>query len=455
MAEAGYRAAGRYAGRAYWPSYLAGLVALERDQPVAALGLFAEAVVAEPESGEALLGLAVAAYRSGDLARALEAASRAHAINPGDPLAWQVLALASAGAGDRSRSEAVLARAPLSVTPAVMKSVTQRAKVLLATRQIDDGNATFGATTASDAEVPTQLMVDVTLILADDRRGHRFGFNLLDGLKSQFSIDWKRNSGTSAGTRSSDRALTEAITVSGLDYNLNIFNRSGRYYDVLARPSLTAFLGEESRVFIGETSNVAIGGVNVATLEKIEVGVSLKVTPVEIRGDGARVRIEAERGFFSDQNPGSFAEQVTIFQQRVAATADLKFGETLVLSGLSEQVVDGQSSRTPVLGDIPGVNVLFSEKSHLERKRSAIVLVTPSTPLGLITGVESNAALRELAALWSQRIAPNSSLQGTLSRLHSLPLFTRGRASDTGLPDTFAQSAFQQALSAFEAGEAI
>jgi Flp pilus assembly protein TadD len=454
-AAAGYRIAGRYAGRTFWPAYLAGVLALDRDQPGEAVGHFAEAVIAEPTSTDALLGLAVAAYRDGDLVRATEAASRVHAVDPDNALGWQVLALARAGAGDRRASDVLLARAPAALSVATREAVAQRAEVLLATTSVDAVNSTPESFAEDRGTAAQQVMVDVTLILADDRRANRYGLNLLDGLRSQFSIDWKRNGTVTAGTRVSERTLTEAITLNVLNYNLNIFNRAGRYYEVLARPSLTAFLGEESSVFIGETSNVAVGGVNVATLEKIEIGISLKITPLEIRGDGARVRIQAERGFFSDQNPGTFAEQITVFQQRVAATADLRFGETLILSGLTEQVADGQSSRTPVLGDVPVLDTLFSQRSHIDRRRSAIVLVTPSVPMTAQTSAERNAALAELSALWSQAVAPRTDWQRSISHLRNLPLFTRGRALDTALPQDFTSQALNRAVRAMEAGESI
>ena len=128
-----------------------------------------------------------------------------------------------------------------------------------------------------------------------------------------------------------------------------------------ARPSLTAFVGQPSSFFVGEQLVVQTSGVNTAQLERIDVGVRLSVTPSQVRPDGAQFRLEADRSFFSDVPGGTFREQLSIFKQSVSATADVRYGETLVLSGLQEQVFDHQDSKVPGIGDVPGPNLLLNQ----------------------------------------------------------------------------------------------
>ena len=188
---------------------------------------------------------------------------------------------------------------------------------------------------------------------------------------------------------------------------------------------------------------------NFAQLEKIDVGVGLKITPAEIRADGARFRVEADRSFFSDQGVGSFSQQLATFRQSVAATADVRFGETLVLSGLSESVNDGSESAVPVLGDIPGLNLAFNRKTDQRRQRSVIILVTPSSPLGLQTGDSRGDSVRKLTQLWDTLIQPEHGIGALATRIQKRKFFSRASVGDVqarDLGDSALRDAFLTSL---------
>jgi Flp pilus assembly secretin CpaC len=297
--------------------------------------------------------------------------------------------------------------------------------------------------------VGNQLTVDVTVILADERETRTQGVNLLDGLQGVFGFGKSTTSIDTTGIGvSATKTITRAIRIPDITYNLNIFNRRNRFYEAVARPSLTAYVGEQSSFFVGDQLNVTISGVQVVQLEKVDVGVTLRITPAEVRADGSRFRVEVDRAFFSDQNVGSFREAVSTFRQSVAATADVKFGETLILSGLTESVIDGQSSRTPFLGDIPGVDLLFKNRSQLNRKRSAIILVTPSLPVTVARTVDRNTAVDQLVQLWDTLIEPRMGAKPLAERMKAMRLFTRAAADDVSvrdLRDPVLRTAFLQA----------
>ena len=211
--------------------------------------------------------------------------------------------------------------------------------------------------------------------------------------------------------------LPRSLRIPDVNYSLNIANRGDRRYHVLARPSLTAFSGVQSSFFVGEQLHVQVSGVNVAQIDKIDVGVTLKITPSEVRSDGTRFALEADRSFFSDPVPGSFAQQLTIFKQSVSATADVKFGQTLVLSGLSETVDDSTTSGVPVLGDIPGPNLLLNRDARLDRSRSVLILVTPSLPIEAArSDTRRSAVVERLIQQWTRVIDPTSHLERVLER---------------------------------------
>ena len=453
LAGSGFESATRLGEGGPWPHYLAGVNLMRQQRHQAAAESFARAVMADPGAGWAYEGLAAAAYLSGDLGLAEVAAERARQLDPQSPGAWRTAVLAAAGSNDEAATRQLLAHAPQAMPANEQGWIASRANLLLRTASIDaeaPPSADGGAIFAAPDVIPQQLSVDVTLILGDLRQSRGYGVNLLESLQLQFGKTDNRQRITTDAGSALTTSITRLIRIPDITYNLNILNRGHRQYEVIARPSLSAFLGEQSTFFVGEQLNVAVSGVNFAQLEKIDVGVGLKITPAEIRADGARFRVEADRSFFSDQGVGSFSQQLATFKQNVAATADVRFGETLVLSGLSESVNDGNESGVPVLGDVPGVNLLFNRKTDQRRQRSVIILVTPSAPLGLQTGDTRGDAVRKLTQLWDTLAQPEHGLGAVATRIQKRKFFSRGSVGDVqarDLGDVALRDAFLASLS--------
>ncbi|MEP6906454.1 MAG: hypothetical protein ABI858_00510 [Pseudoxanthomonas sp.] len=453
LAGSGFESATRLGEGGPWPHYLAGVNLMRQQRHQAAAESFARAVMADPGAGWAYEGLAAAAYLSGDLGLAEAAAARARQLDPQSSGAWRTAVLAAAGSNDETGARQLLAHAPQAMPANEQSWVSSRANLLLRTAAIDaDAQPAeeAGAFTTTNVPVPQQLSVDVTLILGDLRQSRGYGVNLLESLQLQFGKTENRQRITTDAGSALTTSITRLIRIPDITYNLNILNRGNRQYEVIARPSLSAFLGEQSTFFVGEQLNVAVSGINFAQLEKIDVGVGLKITPAEIRADGARFRVEADRSFFSDQGVGSFSQQLATFKQNVAATADVRFGETLVLSGLSESVNDGSESGVPVLGDVPGLNLVFNRKTDQRRQRSVIILVTPSAPLGLQTGDTRGDAVRKLTQLWDTLAQPEHGLGALATRIQKRKFFSRGSAGDVqarDLGDSALRDAFLASLS--------
>jgi tetratricopeptide (TPR) repeat protein len=459
LAASGYGAARQISGNDIWAHYLAGVAAMQAQKPQLALDYFASAVVAQPDHLWALEGLAGAAYAAGDTGLALAAANHALVNHPDSVPAWRVAALSNAAIGDDDATKALLKNPPRDVPAKLVEFMRERTRDLARTVAVDQLAQSGTASPPAAAEPPintNQMSVDVTLILSDDRSSSANGINLLDGLQLQFGQDRKlTRSRSDTSNPSFQSALTRSIRIPDITYNLNIFNRGARYYEVIARPTLTAFNGQQSTFFVGEQLFVQVAGVNTAALEKIDVGVSVKLTPSEITAQGAKFKIEADRSFFSDQGIGSFKEQLATFKQSVSATAEVKFGETLLLSGLSEKLRDGNSSRTPLLGDIPGPNALFKRSTLVERQRSVLVLVTPVPAVGVPRTSDRSAAVQRLIELWDKVIEPNHGKLPLVKRLQERRLFTRPAAGDVALRDLREREVMDAFLAAVDRRNAI
>jgi tetratricopeptide (TPR) repeat protein len=437
LAQAGYDLAGRAEPGQYWPAAMAGRVAFDQGKYDQAADHFARAALLRPGDGRALAALASAAYMNGDLGLAGVAAERAIALDPADAASQRVAAFAAAASGDRVGALAGLDRLA-TLAPAEADRDRARAMQLLQTGALDTPPADEGE--AGVAASPDQISLDVAIILAQNTHRERTGINLLDGLSLQYGLG---RQSTRAITRDGQgnngnnyqRVLTASVSIPQLNYNLNLFNRGGQYYSVVARPQLTAYRGEQSEFFVGRQVRVAVSGVNLGTLEQIDIGIEMKVTPVEITPEGTRIRIETGRSFLTSDPAGSFSEQLTTFRQKVAATAEIRFGETLVLSGLTETVDDKTFSKTPVLGDVPLVGNLFNERNSTQRRDSVLVLVTPTRPMALPGRPWARSEqVERLAKLWTEVIDPMSDARVAEQRLARMPFFTRMTRADVAMP---------------------
>ncbi len=433
LAGTGYGLARRFAADVFWPPFLAGVSALQRQHSGEALALLAEAVAADPSQALGLEALAAAAYLNGEFGLAQAAADEALRLTPRSERATRTALMARAAQGDHAAVRERLEHPDARWTPELRRRSAQLLRTANAAGA-GPGSGPGRVTDGSTADVtpnPDQLSVDVVMILSDGRDARTLGVNLLDGLRISYGAE--RVSTSTPGTAAS---ITRALRITDLTYSLNIANRSTRRYQMTARPSLTAFVGQPSSFFVGEQLVVQTSGVNTAQLERIDVGVRLSVTPSQVRPDGAQFRLEADRSFFSDVPGGTFREQLSIFKQSVSATADVRYGETLVLSGLQEQVFDHQDSKVPGIGDVPGPNLLLNQTNRRDRQRSVLILVTPSQPLGFARGAGARAAsVEQLIRLWDQIIAPGTGTGATAEVLRRRFPARMVTPADVAFPD--------------------
>src|SRR5207244_1641232 len=164
-----------------------------------------------------------------------------------------------------------------------------------------------------------------------------------------------------------------------------------------------------------------------------------KVTPIEITPVHAKFKIETIRSFFAQEAGGTFAQSLTTFKQTVGGTAEVEFGKTLILSGLYEGVDVRASSKTPVLGDTPGVNTFFNSRTRTERRDVALVLVTPRLAGSVETDTREfrGDTLNSLLSLWKELIDPTSNMDaiiGTIRKSDKRSKLFQAKTADLRLP---------------------
>ncbi|MFS1705132.1 hypothetical protein, partial [Alteromonas sp. AMM-1] len=437
MALVGYETALNLSPTYVFPALMAGHLSYERGNLNDALDFFARAAMANPGCVEAFEGIALTAYLLGDINLAEVASARLIELAPASETGLRLSALIEAASGNEIPVQPATLRY-LQTYPTEARQLSPRLQQLRLTAAIDEHTAAQPITKdLSEPKVnPNQVSVDVTIIVSQNTHRDRIGINLLDGLRLQYGAQSshtiiKQDGGSSRDTQTT---FSEGFTLPQINWNLNLFNRFGQYYQVAARPSLTAMVGQTSEFFVGRTLQIGVRGIEAGRIEQVDIGINLKVLPIEIREDAVVVNVGVGRSFVTTDPAGSFAEVLSTFRQAVDATAEIRFGETLVLSGLSESVRDATSSEVPVLGSIPVLSMFFKERSTTERRDAVMIFVTPSPPVSFATRPWARpASVEKMVRLWNSVIDPSTNASDVTERLSKIRMFQRMQPGDAPL----------------------
>lgn len=239
------------------------------------------------------------------------------------------------------------------------------------------------------------VVVDVVLIGTQEDARRTYGINLLNGLRLQFG-DPVAN--TPAFSRSSTydnniidpvssswtHTVTRDMRIPSITYSLNIANALDDRDEIIAKPSLVALAGQTSEFFSGtEISAAAVsGGAGDSVSVQKEVGVKLAVRPEFLPDGKIRLQVVAQRTFLTDPSSSVvFQFRLDTTKTTVNANVVMRFGETLILSGLTERETSRSVDGVPFLRDIPALNLLFSQRDQRDFRKSILILLTPRRPI--------------------------------------------------------------------------
>ena len=250
-----------------------------------------------------------------------------------------------------------------------------------------------------NTDIRKMLITDVVIINSIENASTSSGVNLLNGLTLQFgnttnNLDayFSGNINQSFQDNDADGRLdpsgsqdrfVQALTIPAITYSLNIANANTTRNEILARPSLVAYEGQESEFFSGkkiQAGAVGSGEDSDITIED-DIGITLKITPQVVTDDIVKLDVEAERTFLvTPSSSVTFTYQINRSKTFVKSTVTMRRGDTLILSGLSEKETENVRDGVPLLQDIPLVQYFFSKKSTKDINKSVLILITPRSP---------------------------------------------------------------------------
>ncbi len=154
---------------------------------------------------------------------------------------------------------------------------------------------------------------------------------------------------------------------------------------ILSTPSVVTLDNEEAELIVGENVPFVTGSFTGAgstdptnpfqTIERQDVGLTLKVTPQINEGDTVKLVIEQE---ISSVQPDTEGAGLRTRKRSIKTSVLVDDGGILILGGLMQEEETESQSKIPLLGDIPLLGFLFRSSSTSKTNQNLMVFLRPS-----------------------------------------------------------------------------
>ena len=252
--------------------------------------------------------------------------------------------------------------------------------------------------TSLDIEVP-QIMLEVEMLdvskNAIDKLGAKFGqtpftafiYGASAGMGFPFG-SWSKIFSPGQGSLNiNPGSIDDTGAATGNPYQIQFdFLKTQSDTKVLARPRIMTLNNETAELKI--VTNETIGSITetqgqgsasntTVTAERVETGVSLRVTP-QINSDNGDITMFIYPKV-KDATTSTFNTTFKDPEERsTKTTVRVKNGETVVIGGLIRHDRSETITKLPIFGDIPVIGTLFRNKNKdKDRERELLVFITP------------------------------------------------------------------------------
>ena len=155
--------------------------------------------------------------------------------------------------------------------------------------------------------------------------------------------------------------------------------------NILSTPSVVTMDNQEAEIVIAQNVPFITGSFTTAadgasnpfqTVERQDVGITLKVTP-QIN-EGNTIKLEIQQEVSNVAQAASSTESLITKKRSINTSVLVEDGEILVLGGLIDDTLRDQVSKVPLLGDIPLLGWLFRSHTTAKEKQNLMVFMRPS-----------------------------------------------------------------------------
>lgn len=238
-------------------------------------------------------------------------------------------------------------------------------------------------------EKPLQVLINAKIIEIKPSEKFYAGINWDYWLKKHFrttgafSVPTSSTDKFSFGTIGAE-SVTEKGDYKGIMEFLQIFGET----KVLSSPRILVLNNHEAKILVGTkdvyvTSSVSEIGESAVTTQEVnfvDVGVKLYVTPTINRDGYITLKIKpeissSERERIKTEDKETEVPIVTTSEAET--TVIVKEGVSIIIGGLRKIARAKERKQVPLLGDIPGVGVLFRSKKDEWSKNELVIFLTP------------------------------------------------------------------------------
>ncbi len=180
------------------------------------------------------------------------------------------------------------------------------------------------------------------------------------------------------------------LTYGRLQAVVTALNKSGNA-NILATPSVLVLNNQKAEISDGKNVGVAnrtyagtsSGGVYPGyqqpfnSVERKDVTLSLQVTPQIAPDNTVRLEIKQKNDSLDSSANTQDPENPTINTSKINTSVLVNSGDVLVLGGLISDDAEENVSKVPILGDIPLLGRLFTNKSKTVEKKNLMIFIRP------------------------------------------------------------------------------
>ncbi|MBA1227070.1 type II secretion system secretin GspD [Stutzerimonas stutzeri] len=233
--------------------------------------------------------------------------------------------------------------------------------------------------------------------------------DITDALGVQWAIDARGSTGGAGGVNFGNTGISVGSVLNAINENeipnnlpdgaiIGVGTRSfgalitalssNSKSNLLSTPSLLTLDNQEAEILVGQnvpfqtgsyTTDAAGANNPFTTIERQDIGVTLKVTPHI--NEGATLRLQIEQEISSIAPSASLTAQAVDLvtnKRAIKSTILAEDGQVIVLGGLIQDDVTRTNSKVPLLGDIPLLGGLFRSTQETHIKRNLMVFLRPT-----------------------------------------------------------------------------
>jgi pilus assembly protein CpaC len=192
--------------------------------------------------------------------------------------------------------------------------------------------------------------------------------------------------GFATGTAGPSTTLFGIFQQAGFEVFLSALRKNAILKD-LAEPNLVALHGQQASFLAGGEFPVPVpqvGASGVAptvTVQFREFGVRLAFVPYILDGDLIELTVDPEVSNIDNSLATTLVAGGSpvpgLSTRKAHTTVKLRQGQTLMIGGLLQLTLNGQTQRIPGLGDLPILGPFFSNTTSQRIEKELVVLVTP------------------------------------------------------------------------------